>query len=74
MPALLFSYKTWILTLEEQQKLIQTQSSVSGRIPKLPSSQHSFLSLWKQEVPMILEYEKHQLTYIRILLNATDQT
>ena len=38
MPALLYSFKIWILTLEEQNKLIQIQWFLLRRILKIPSS------------------------------------
>ena len=74
IPALIYGYETWIPTTEDISKLIQMQLSAIRRILKIPTST-PLVSIYMEtgELPIILECEKRQLTYLWVLLNSENQ-
>ena len=74
IPALIYGCETWISTTEDKSKLTQTQLSAIRRILKIPTSTPP-VSIYVEtgELPIILECEKRQLTYLWVLLHSENQ-
>ena len=74
IPALIYGCETWIPTTKDKSKLTQMQLSAIRRILKIPTSTPP-LSIYIEtgELPIILECEKRQLTYLWVLLNSENQ-
>ena len=74
IPALIYVYETWIPTTEDIPKLPQIQLLAMQRILKIPTST-PLVSMYMEteELPIILECEKRQLTYLWVLLNSGNQ-
>ena len=74
IPALIYGCRTWIPTTEDILKLTQIQLSAIRRILKIPTStQLVIIYMETGELPIILECEKRQLTYLWVLLNSEKQ-
>ena len=74
IPALIYGCETWIPTTEEISKLTQIQLSAIQRTLKIPTST-PLVSIYMKtgEIPIILECEKRQPTYLWVLLNSENQ-
>ena len=74
IPALIYGCETWIPTAEDISKLTQIQLSAIRRTLKIPTST-PLVSIYMEtgELPIILECEKRQLTYLWVLLNSESQ-
>ena len=74
IPALIYGCETWIPTTKDISKLAQIQLSVIKRISKIQTST-LLVSIYIKtgELPIILECEKRQLTYMWVLLNSENQ-
>ena len=74
IPALICDCETWIPTTEDISKLTQIQLSVIRSILKIATST-PLVSIYMEtgELPIILECEKRQLTYLWVLLNSENQ-
>ena len=74
IPALTYGCETWIPTTEDISKLTQIQLSVIRRILKIPTST-PLVSIYMETggLPIIIECEKRQLTYLWVLLNSENQ-
>ena len=74
IPALIYGCETWVLTTEEKSKLKQIQLSASKRILKISTSTLLVVTYIETgELPIILECEKRQLTYLWVLLHSENQ-
>ena len=74
IPTLKFGCETCIPTTEDISKLTQIQLSAIRRIFEIPTSV-PLVSIYMKtgELPVILECEKRQLTYLWVLLNSENQ-
>ena len=74
IPALIYGCETWIPTIEDKSELTQIQLSAIRRILKIPTST-PLVSIYIEtgKLPIILECEKCQLTYLWVLLNSENQ-
>ena len=75
VPAIVYSCETWIKCEADSSNLNQIQISVLRRTLKLPMST-PLVNIYIETgiLPLNLECEKHQLTYLWTLLNKKDQS
>ena len=66
IPVLIYGSETWIPTTEDKLKSTQIPISAIRRILNISTPLVS-ICLEAGELPIILEFEKHQLTYLWIL-------